>query len=398
MTEPSPPQQQTLNLRLAEKVLESGGRTDRYTWSQTAHDVSVCIPVPAGTTAKMLNVKIQTSNIEVHIKGGKTLVSGALHSTVHPDECFWTLDKDCLDVTLNKVTFSSISLAPICDCARSLLLQASRMDRWKCVVVGDAEIDVTSEDGDDAILSENVYLSDLDVESRHAFEKLMLDRISMAQGLPPTHHSLLSPAEQLAAHAAADQEEMIGVRCTVFPHAMAHPPAIPPSAHGASNDAPPAPAVPSRGDEFINALDAEVKQLALSLHGLKLGLKEQCADYAKGLAVQGVLSVDDLRRVSESEAWSIIKRAGVKIVPQHTLMSALFGPGTLDPDRAVEDRFALVPPPQEINKQHVHLTVKMEAQKQAILNDQAAPLTDADRATLSVPVQQLSAAFRFLHV
>jgi len=91
-----------------EEPPQLGGKTDKYSWTQTLQDVSVCIPVPPGTTSKMLAIKIQTKSIEVGIKGGKTLVGGALHSTVLPDECFWTLDKGCVEITLNKVALQCV--------------------------------------------------------------------------------------------------------------------------------------------------------------------------------------------------------------------------------------------------------------------------------------------------
>ncbi len=87
------------------KLPGNGGRTEKYTWTQTLQEVSVSIPVPAGITSKMLNIKIQSKNIEVGIKGGETIVSGPLHASVQLDECLWLLDKNCVELTLSKVHF-----------------------------------------------------------------------------------------------------------------------------------------------------------------------------------------------------------------------------------------------------------------------------------------------------
>ena len=87
------------------KLPGNGGRTEKYSWTQTLQEVSVSVPVPAGISSKMLNVKIQSKNIEVGIKGGETIVSGPLHATVQLDECLWLLDKNCVEVTLSKVCF-----------------------------------------------------------------------------------------------------------------------------------------------------------------------------------------------------------------------------------------------------------------------------------------------------
>ncbi len=39
---------------------------------------------------------------------------------------------------------------------------------------------------DASIINENIYLSDLDLESRKSFEMVMHDRVARAQGLPPS--------------------------------------------------------------------------------------------------------------------------------------------------------------------------------------------------------------------
>ena len=94
------------------KLPGNGGRTEKYSWTQTLQEVSVSVPVPAGISSKMLNVKIQSKNIEVGIKGGAVVVSGALHAAVQLDECLWLLDKNCVELTLSKVLlYFSLSLS-----------------------------------------------------------------------------------------------------------------------------------------------------------------------------------------------------------------------------------------------------------------------------------------------
>jgi hypothetical protein len=75
----------------------------KYSWSQTLSDVSIFVPLPANTSAKMLDIVIQRQGIRVSIKGGETILSGVLSATVYPDECFWTLEKGSVEITLNKV-------------------------------------------------------------------------------------------------------------------------------------------------------------------------------------------------------------------------------------------------------------------------------------------------------
>jgi hypothetical protein len=45
-----------------------------YEWKQTLQEVSVSVPVPKGTRAKMLNVKISKSKLYVALKGEKPLI------------------------------------------------------------------------------------------------------------------------------------------------------------------------------------------------------------------------------------------------------------------------------------------------------------------------------------
>ena len=136
------------------------------------------------------------------------------------------------------------------------------------MIVGDACIDFTSERRDDADLDDNVYLSDLDLQSRHNFEKLMLDRMAIAQGLPPpfmisdcspqymTHDgTLVQSAEQaLASIYAAGQGLSSG---------SSHPAASAATTTAAQDSA------------FIHGLHPEAKQLALQL--LELRCVRVCA-------------------------------------------------------------------------------------------------------------------------
>jgi hypothetical protein len=43
----------------------NGGKTDKYVWTQQLGDLSVSVPVPAGTKTKMLDVKITNTRLTV---------------------------------------------------------------------------------------------------------------------------------------------------------------------------------------------------------------------------------------------------------------------------------------------------------------------------------------------
>jgi len=43
----------------------NGGRTERYVWTQTLADVTVNVPLPAGTKSKMLTVDMRNGSLKV---------------------------------------------------------------------------------------------------------------------------------------------------------------------------------------------------------------------------------------------------------------------------------------------------------------------------------------------
>lgn len=46
----------------------NGGRTDKYVWIQQLSDLTVNIPVPAGTKTKMLDIKITNTKLSVSVQ------------------------------------------------------------------------------------------------------------------------------------------------------------------------------------------------------------------------------------------------------------------------------------------------------------------------------------------
>lgn len=155
----------------------NGGRTDKYVWIQTLSELTVNIPVPAGTKTKMLDIEISNKRLRVGIKGQPPLINGELHKRVVVDDSFWTLEDS--DVVLN-------------------LQKDNKMEWWKCVIVGDAEINTQK------VQPENSKLSDLDGETRQTVEKMMFDQRQKALGLPTADE--LQKQEMLKKFMAAHPE------------------------------------------------------------------------------------------------------------------------------------------------------------------------------------------------
>jgi hypothetical protein len=93
----------TENLASVCSLPSDGIASQKYGWSQTLQDITVCMSLPVGVSSKMLDVVFQRQSIKVAMKGGSTIFSGTLSAAVQPDECFWTLEKGSVEITLHKV-------------------------------------------------------------------------------------------------------------------------------------------------------------------------------------------------------------------------------------------------------------------------------------------------------
>ena len=70
----------------------NGGSTDKSTWEQTLGEVTVNIPIPEGTTSKMLTVDIAKTHLKVGLKGQPLMIDGALSKMVKKGDSIWCLE------------------------------------------------------------------------------------------------------------------------------------------------------------------------------------------------------------------------------------------------------------------------------------------------------------------
>jgi len=160
--------------------LGNGGKTDKYTWTQTLGGLEVYVDVKPGVKAKQIVCDIGTENLKVGIKGEPLILEGKMHAKVKPDDCMWTLlDNKCVQITIEKF---------------------DNMKWWNCVMQGDATIDTKK------IVPENSKLGDLDGETRQTVEKMMYDQRQKAAGKPTSdqekQHDMLEKFK--AAHPEMD--------------------------------------------------------------------------------------------------------------------------------------------------------------------------------------------------
>jgi len=137
----------------------NGAKTSKYNWSQNISGVDVQIELPAGTTAKMLDVQIKVKSLRVAIKGQeKPIIEGELCEKVRLDDTFWTVeDKKYLTINFEKA-YEAI---------------------WKSVLVGDEEIDTKTVDNSKRI-------EEFDLETQGHLQKVLYEQERKKMGLPTT--------------------------------------------------------------------------------------------------------------------------------------------------------------------------------------------------------------------
>lgn len=135
------------------------------------------IALPAGTKSKMIDLDFNNRHLRVGIKGQPPIINGDFHKRIIVEDSFWTFEDGEVVLSLQK---------------------ENKMEWWKCVIVGDPEINTQK------VQPENSKLSDLDGETRQTVEKMMFDQRQKALGLPSSDE--LQKQEMLKKFMAAHPE------------------------------------------------------------------------------------------------------------------------------------------------------------------------------------------------
>lgn len=87
---------------------------DRDRWRQNLSVFLVTQAALLGIAEKaitnMLQVLIEKSKLRVGVKGAPAVLDGDLYGAVKPDDSFWNSDGTALEITLQKVTPSALTL------------------------------------------------------------------------------------------------------------------------------------------------------------------------------------------------------------------------------------------------------------------------------------------------
>lgn len=89
-----------LSSKLAKSADDKEGPVD---WKDDAEEVELRLPLPEGTTKKMLTVKVAPQKLLISGEAERTLLQiDPLFDKVKPDGCNWSIDKGFMYLSLEK--------------------------------------------------------------------------------------------------------------------------------------------------------------------------------------------------------------------------------------------------------------------------------------------------------
>lgn len=146
-----------------QKPVNNGGFSDKYSWSQTAYDVTVNIPINQEIVKSDICVKVTTNRILVKFSydSSNNYVDGELQHDVNSETSTWYLEKNNNKTTLI-IEFDKLK----------------KQDWWTCLIKGDKEIDAS------LIRPAQEQVSDLDEETRYTIDKMLYEQKIKEQNNP----------------------------------------------------------------------------------------------------------------------------------------------------------------------------------------------------------------------
>ena len=115
-------------MRLRDEA-DMGADCGSYRWEQNEEEVTIKVRVPAGTKSKAVALKVKSEALTLVVLG-ETILDGALHKMVAPDDCTFTLE-DVADGRMVVVTLQKLQ-------------RTAGSTHWTRVCVGEPEIDTAT--------------------------------------------------------------------------------------------------------------------------------------------------------------------------------------------------------------------------------------------------------------
>jgi len=128
----------------------------KYLWSQTLSELTVEIELPdRKLRANQLNVELKSAKLHIRVKDGDDILKGEFDERIKVEESMWTLSDGKLVLTLEK----------------------DRHTWWKCLLLGDPEIDTSK-------VESTKKVHEYDGETQGVLRKIVFDQNQKAQGKP----------------------------------------------------------------------------------------------------------------------------------------------------------------------------------------------------------------------
>jgi len=129
--------------------IDNGAILEKYSWVQTAYDVTITIQLKDDIIPKDIIVEVTNKEVFVFIKSESYLINNNLTFDVKVEKTYWYKDGNKLIIELEKY---------------------KKHEWWKSVFVGDDEIDTSK------VVPPTESIGDLDSETRATIDKMIYDQ------------------------------------------------------------------------------------------------------------------------------------------------------------------------------------------------------------------------------
>ena len=128
--------------------IDNGGKTDKYTWQQTAYDVTIIFPLQV-KSSKDVHITLTPSKCTVKVKN-EVVHDNHFTETIKAESSCWYIDED-----------------------KNIVIEADKFKKhswWKSAFTGDDEIDTTK------VTPASESYADLDSSTKSTISKMLYEQ------------------------------------------------------------------------------------------------------------------------------------------------------------------------------------------------------------------------------